>query len=185
MGARRFLVAFNVNLASRDLAVAKAIEVGADVALANDPDADRCAVACPVDGAWRMLSGDELGWLLATASLDAGVRGSYACSVVSSTLLGDLAAAHGQPFVQTLTGFKWIARVPGLAFGYEEAIGYCVDSSAVRDKDGITAAVTVAVLKASTAPSMTFRRSGCTGASVGRQPQCELPRRLSGTTTRC
>ena len=131
-----------------DLAVAKAIEVGADVALANDPDADRCAVACPVDGAWRMLSGDELGWLLATASLDAGVRGSYACSVVSSTLLGDLAAAHGQPFVQTLTGFKWIARVPGLAFGYEEAIGYCLDPDAVADKDGITAALTVLALVA-------------------------------------
>ncbi|MFT4296135.1 MAG: phospho-sugar mutase, partial [Micropruina sp.] len=131
-----------------DLALARALEVGADVAVANDPDADRCAVACPVDGGWRMLSGDELGWLLATASLEAGVRGSYACSVVSSTLLGDLAAAHGQPFVQTLTGFKWIGRVPGLAFGYEEAIGYCLDPEAVADKDGITALLRVLALVA-------------------------------------
>jgi len=131
-----------------DLALAKALEVGADVALANDPDADRCALACPIDGGWRMLSGDELGWLLATAILAEGVTGSYACSVVSSTLLGDLAAAHGQPFVQTLTGFKWIARVPGLAFGYEEAIGYCLDPGGVADKDGITALLKVLALVA-------------------------------------
>lgn len=131
-----------------DLALAKALELGADVALANDPDADRCALACPVDGHWRMLSGDELGWLLATASLDAGVRGTYACSVVSSTLLADLAAAHGQPFTPTLTGFKWIARVPGLAFGYEEALGYCTDPGAVADKDGITALLRVLALVA-------------------------------------
>lgn len=124
-----------------DLAIALAREMGADLAIASDPDADRCAVACPVDGDWRMLSGDELGWLLASAGLEAGVAGTYACSVVSSTLLGDLAAVHGQPFRQTLTGFKWIARVPGLAFGYEEAIGYCLDPEAVADKDGITAAL--------------------------------------------
>lgn len=131
-----------------DLALAKALEVGADVALANDPDADRCALACPIDGSWRMLSGDELGWLLGAASLAAGARGTYACSVVSSTLLGDLAAAHGQPFAQTLTGFKWIGRVPGLAFGYEEAIGYCTDPAAVADKDGITALLRVLALVA-------------------------------------
>lgn len=131
-----------------DLALARAIEVGADLAVANDPDADRCAVACPVDGSWRMLSGDELGWLLGSASLEAGVAGTYACSVVSSTLLGDLAAAHGQPFAQTLTGFKWIARVPGLAFGYEEALGYCTDPAAVADKDGITALLRVLALTA-------------------------------------
>lgn len=131
-----------------DLALARAIEAGADIAAANDPDADRCAVACHVDGSWRMLSGDELGWLLGSASLEAGVAGTYACSVVSSTLLGDLAAAHGQPFAQTLTGFKWIARVPGLAFGYEEALGYCTDPAAVADKDGITALLRVLALTA-------------------------------------
>lgn len=131
-----------------DLALARAIEAGADIAAANDPDADRCAVACHVDGSWRMLSGDELGWLLGSATLEAGVPGTYACSVVSSTLLGDLAAAYGQPFAQTLTGFKWIARVPGLAFGYEEALGYCTDPAAVADKDGITALLRVLALTA-------------------------------------
>ncbi len=131
-----------------DLAIALAREMDADLAIASDPDADRCAVACPIDGDWRMLSGDELGWLLASASLEAGVEGTYACSVVSSTLLGELAAAHGQPFRQTLTGFKWIARVPELAFGYEEAIGYCLDPDAVADKDGITAALRVLELAA-------------------------------------
>ena len=131
-----------------DLALAKALEVGADIAVANDPDADRCALACPIDGRWRMLSGDELGWLLGSATLAAGARGTYACSVVSSTLLGDLAAAHGQPFAQTLTGFKWIGRVPGLAFGYEEALGYCTDPAAVADKDGISALLRVLALVA-------------------------------------
>lgn len=131
-----------------DLALARALEAGADVALANDPDADRCALAAPIDGVWRMLTGDELGWLLATASLQAGVTGTYACSIVSSTLLGDLAAAYGQPSAQTLTGFKWIARVPGLAFGYEEALGYCLDPQGVADKDGITALLRVLALVA-------------------------------------
>jgi phosphomannomutase len=124
-----------------DLAVARADEMGADLVVANDPDADRCAVATVVDESWRMLSGDELGALLADDALRRGVRGTYACSIVSSTLLSAMAAAHGQPFVSTLTGFKWIGRVPGLAFGYEEAIGYCVDPDAVRDKDGIAAMV--------------------------------------------
>ena len=131
-----------------DLALARALEVGADVALANDPDADRCALACPVDGNWRMLSGDELGWLLGAATLATGRPGGYACSVVSSTLLADLARSHGRRFTSTLTGFKWIARVPDLAFGYEEAIGYCVDQAAVADKDGITALLRILALVA-------------------------------------
>ena len=100
---------------------------GADLVVANDPDADRCAIAAPIDGAWRMLRGDELGALLGDDALRRGVEGTYACSIVSSSLLAAMAAAHGQPFAATLTGFKWIGRVPGLAFGYEEAIGYCVD----------------------------------------------------------
>ncbi len=95
-----------------------------------------------------MLSGDELGALLADDALRAGRRGVYACSIVSSSLLAAMATAYGQPFVYTLTGFKWIGRVPGLAFGYEEAIGYCVDPAAVPDKDGITALLRVLAVAA-------------------------------------
>ena len=131
-----------------DLALARAQQVGADLVIANDPDADRCAVAAVVDGAWRMLRGDELGALLGDDALRRGRQGTYACSIVSSSLLSAMAAAYGQPFVYTLTGFKWIGRVPGLAFGYEEAIGYCVDPEAVPDKDGITALVRVLTLAA-------------------------------------
>ena len=131
-----------------DLALARARKVGADLVIANDPDADRCAVAAPIGGSWRMLRGDELGALLADDALRRGVQGTYACSIVSSTLLSAMAAAYGQPFRYTLTGFKWIARVPGLVYGYEEAIGYCVDPDAVRDKDGISALVRVLTLAA-------------------------------------
>jgi phosphomannomutase len=132
-----------------DLALSRAAEVGADLVIANDPDADRCAVAVPVPGAgWRMLRGDEVGALLADHLLRTGVQGTYACSIVSSSLLGKQAAAYGQPFVETLTGFKWIGRLPGLAFGYEEALGYCVDPSIAKDKDGISAAVRVVELAA-------------------------------------
>jgi phosphomannomutase len=126
-----------------DLALARAAEVSADVVVANDPDGDRCAVAAVVDGTWRMLSGDELGALLGEDALRRGVRGTYACSIVSSSLLAAMAGAHGQLFVATLTGFKWIGRVTGLVFGYEEAIGYCIDPKAVPDKDGISALVRV------------------------------------------
>ncbi|HEY5820822.1 MAG TPA: phospho-sugar mutase [Propionibacteriaceae bacterium] len=131
-----------------DLALAQARAIDADVVVANDPDADRCAVAAVVDGGWRMLSGDELGALLADDALRRGVRGTYACSIVSSSLLSAMATAYDQPFAYTLTGFKWIGRVPGLAFGYEEAIGYCVDPAAVPDKDGISALVRVLTLAA-------------------------------------
>lgn len=131
-----------------DLALALAQQVDADVAIANDPDADRCAIAARFPSGWRMLTGDELGTLLADDLLRAGVSGTYACSVVSSTLLSTMAAAYDQPFVTTLTGFKWIGRVPGLAFGYEEAIGYCTDAAAVPDKDGITTLVRVLELAA-------------------------------------
>ena len=131
-----------------DLALAEAEAGETDLVVANDPDADRCAAATVVDGRWRMLTGDELGALLGDDALRRGVRGTYACSVVSSSLLSRLAAAAGQPFVYTLTGFKWIGRVPGLAFGYEEAIGYCVDPQTVPDKDGISALVRVLALTA-------------------------------------
>ena len=131
-----------------DLALALASDRQVDVVIANDPDADRCAVAASFpasDGGstWRMLTGDELGALLGDDALRRSVPGNYACSVVSSTLLSAMAAANGRPFVTTLTGFKWIGRVPDLAFGYEEAIGYCCDSAYVPDKDGMTALISV------------------------------------------
>ena len=131
-----------------DLAMALAAEVDADVVVANDPDADRCAVAVPGPHGWRMLRGDEVGALLADFLLRRGVTGVYAASIVSSSLLGRLAAAYGQAFVETLTGFKWIARVDGLAFGYEEALGYCVAPGLVRDKDGVSALLHVVELAA-------------------------------------
>ncbi|MGO1971860.1 MAG: phospho-sugar mutase [Propionibacteriaceae bacterium] len=131
-----------------DLALAQAERTGADLVIANDPDADRCAVAVADTDGWWMLRGDELGALLGDDALRRGVTGTYACSIVSSSLLGRLAAAHGQPFVHTLTGFKWIGRVPGLAFGYEEALGYCCDPAVVADKDGISALLRVLVLAA-------------------------------------
>ncbi|MBV6727850.1 phospho-sugar mutase [Nocardioides daeguensis] len=124
-----------------DLAVALAERTGADLVIANDPDADRCAAAVPGPGGWRMLRGDEVGALLADHLLSAGRTGVYATSIVSSSLLGAMAAAHGQRYAETLTGFKWIGRQPELVFGYEEALGYCVDPANVSDKDGVSAAL--------------------------------------------
>jgi phosphomannomutase len=134
-----------------DLALAAGKARGADLVIANDPDADRCAVAVPLSaGVWRALTGDEVGVLLATHLLrrEPDLRGTFACSIVSCSLLGRIAAAHGLGHTQTLTGFKWIARAPGLRFGYEEALGYCVDPGGVLDKDGISAALLVAELAA-------------------------------------
>jgi phosphomannomutase len=132
-----------------DLAMALAAEVGADVVVANDPDADRCAVAVPGPHGWRMLRGDEVGALLGDFLLRSGVEGVYASSVVSSSLLGVLAASYGQRHEVTLTGFKWIGRVEALVFGYEEALGYCVAPQLVRDKDGVSALLRVVELAAS------------------------------------
>ncbi|GAA4903476.1 phospho-sugar mutase [Streptomyces coeruleoprunus] len=132
-----------------DLAFAKAREAQPDIVIANDPDADRCAVAVPDESAeagWRMLRGDEVGALLAEHLVHKGARGVFAESIVSSSLLGRIAEAAGVGHAETLTGFKWIARVEGLRYGYEEALGYCVDPEGVRDKDGITAALLVAEL---------------------------------------
>ncbi|UCM90016.1 phospho-sugar mutase [Streptomyces marincola] len=120
-----------------------------DLVIANDPDADRCAVGIPDQGArggWRMLRGDELGALLAHHLVRRGVRGTLAASIVSSSLIARVATAAGLPFRETLTGFKWLSRVPDLGFAYEEALGYCVDPAGVRDKDGITAALCAAEL---------------------------------------
>ncbi|MFE1402702.1 phospho-sugar mutase [Streptomyces sp. NPDC058770] len=132
-----------------DLAFATARRAGPDLVIANDPDADRCAVAVPdpaADGGWRMLRGDEVGALLAAHLVDRGAAGVFAESIVSSSLLGRIAERAGLGYEETLTGFKWIARVDGLRYGYEEALGYCVDPEGVRDKDGITAALLVAEL---------------------------------------
>ncbi|MFZ3596546.1 phospho-sugar mutase [Streptomyces sp. BH104] len=127
-------------------ATARAQAETPDLIIANDPDADRCAVAVPDGGDWRMLRGDEVGALLAAHLVKRGVSGVLAESIVSSSLLGRIAEAAGLPYEETLTGFKWIARVEGLRYGYEEALGYCVDPEGVRDKDGITAALLVTEL---------------------------------------
>ncbi|MDQ0774904.1 phosphomannomutase [Streptomyces aurantiacus] len=135
-----------------DLAFAKARETDPDLIIANDPDADRCAAAVKDgrDGAdggqWRMLRGDEVGALLAAHLVRRGARGTFAESIVSSSLLGRIAEKAGLPYEETLTGFKWIARVADLRYGYEEALGYCVDPEGVRDKDGITAALLITEL---------------------------------------
>ncbi len=170
-----------------DRVIALAAAVDADLAIANDPDADRCAVAIPdrtgpsdsgpADSSptdsgptdsgpadsghatdpggstgpvgWRILRGDELGALLGDHLIRRGTKGLYATTIVSSTLLRALCTARGVPYAETLTGFKWIVRAAeDLAYGYEEALGYCVAPGHVRDKDGITAALTVAELAA-------------------------------------
>ncbi|MCV2393506.1 phospho-sugar mutase [Actinotalea sp. M2MS4P-6] len=135
-----------------DLALALADRVDADLVIANDPDADRCAAAVrdPHTAAWRMLHGDEVGALLGSqaAARHEGGEGVLACSIVSSRLLARIAAAHGLDHRWTLTGFKWISRVDGLVFGYEEALGYCCDPPHVRDKDGLSAALLLAQLAA-------------------------------------
>ncbi|MBM3668452.1 MAG: phospho-sugar mutase [Actinobacteria bacterium] len=129
-----------------DLALAQSS--GADIIIANDPDADRCALAAQDrTGTWRMLRGDELGSLLAwwiTQRAQPAERRVLAQSIVSCSLLARIAEANGYDYARTLTGFKWIGRLPGLAYGYEEALGYCVDPEAVADKDGITAALLTA-----------------------------------------
>jgi phosphomannomutase len=135
-----------------DALLALAEDVDAEIAIALDPDADRCAVGIPTPTGWRMLSGDETGWLLGDFILSRTEPSELATSVVASTvvssrMLSAIAAHWGARHVETLTGFKWLARadadVPGsnLIYAYEEAIGHCVDPAAVRDKDGISAAV--------------------------------------------
>ena len=132
-----------------DRAIALAGTIGADLVLANDPDGDRCAIAVPDRGGWRMLHGDEVGVLLADHLMRRGVTGRYAATIVSSSLLGKLCAARGLPYGETLTGFKWIVRAGAdLVFGYEEALGYCAAPQLVRDKDGISAALLMCELAA-------------------------------------
>ena len=131
-----------------DLALKLSSEVGADIIVANDPDADRCAVGVRDGEAYRMLTGDQVGVLLGDFLLRKGLQGTYAASIVSSDLLGRQAAAYGQPWEQTLTGFKWLGKIPTLVFGYEEALGYSVAPDIARDKDGVSAIITVLELAA-------------------------------------
>jgi len=150
-----------------DLAMAEGRRINVDVIIATDPDADRCALAVGVPhgrpahadartpGEWVALSGDEVGWLLGWWLLRRGeltgspFTGTMAASLVSSTMLQRIAEDAGVPFTTTLTGFKWISRAPDLGYGYEEALGYCVDPRHVTDKDGITAALLALELVAS------------------------------------
>lgn len=129
-----------------DLTLAKAAEVGADLAIVNDPDADRLAVAIPTASGWRRLSGNEVGFLLGWRAAERLQRinqdhGTLAASIVSSPALREIARKYNLDYADTLTGFKWISRVGDLVYGYEEALGYLVDPAKVRDKDGISAAV--------------------------------------------
>ncbi len=139
-----------------DALLALAAAHDCDIAIANDPDADRCALAAKNhDGTWRLLRGDEVGALLGWWTIKRCAvfglpqpTGTFAASIVSANLLHKMAACHGLKYQSTLTGFKWIAKIPDLTFGYEEALGYCVDADSVRDKDGITAALRLAELAA-------------------------------------
>jgi phosphomannomutase len=132
-----------------DLALAAAARENADVIIANDPDADRCAVGIPTADGFRMLRGDEVGVLLGWWTATRGpAQGSLVTTIVSSSMLGAIAASAGLGFRQTLTGFKWITRPDDIVFGYEEALGYCVDPAAVRDKDGVSASVRMLELAA-------------------------------------
>ena len=132
-----------------DLAIKYAKKHDADLVIANDPDADRCAVAISDESQnWRMLRGDEVGVILGKYLIESGklTGKSVSNSLVSSTLLSKIAKKHGIRFEETLTGFKWISKVSNLGYGYEEAIGYCVDPEIVNDKDGISAALLIAQL---------------------------------------
>ena len=144
-----------------DLALARARDFGADLVIANDPDADRCAAAIndPKVG-WRMLRGDELGVIFGEWIARTQPKGTMGNSIVSSSALRKIAAHYGVDFKEVLTGFKWLAKIEDLAYGYEEAIGYAVDSETVNDKDGISAAIFLAQI------AMDLKRDGLTLANL-------------------
>lgn len=128
-----------------DLALESAKAFNADLVIANDPDADRCSVAIKErDLTWRALRGDEIGAILGEVIAKNAQSGTLANSIVSSSILSKIAAHHQLNFEETLTGFKYIAKIPNLIFGYEEAIGFCVDPQTVNDKDGVSAALLMA-----------------------------------------
>jgi len=132
-----------------DLAFELANQTAADIVIANDPDADRMAVGLPSPD-WHRLTGDQIGLILgdwsASRAAAAGKSGNLACSIVSSSALSKVAAHYGLGFVETLTGFKWITKVENLIFGFEEALGYCVDPQHTPDKDGISAALVMTTI---------------------------------------
>jgi phosphomannomutase len=140
-----------------DLALKKARDFGAELVIANDPDADRCAAAIndPKVG-WRMLRGDELGIIFGEWIARTQPTGSFGNSIVSSSALRKISAHYGIDFQEVLTGFKWLAKIKNLAYGYEEAIGYAVDPETVNDKDGISAAIFLAQI------AMDLKRDGLT-----------------------
>jgi phosphomannomutase len=144
-----------------DLALAKARDFGADLVIANDPDADRCAAAIndPKVG-WRMLRGDELGVIFGEWIARTHPKGTIGNSIVSSSALRKIAAHYNVDFKEVLTGFKWLAKIEDLAYGYEEAIGYAVDSETVNDKDGVSAALFLAQI------AMDLKRDGLTLANL-------------------
>jgi phosphomannomutase len=129
-----------------DLSFERATKVGAELVIANDPDADRLAVGIPTADGWRRLTGNEVGLMLGWRAANTATSGTLACSIVSSPGLAAIADAHRLAHVETLTGFKWISRVPDLVYGFEEALGYLVDPGIIRDKDGISAAVDLLAL---------------------------------------
>lgn len=144
-----------------DLALAKARDFGADLVIANDPDADRCAAAIndPKVG-WRMLRGDELGVIFGEWIARTQPKGTMGNSIVSSSALRKIAAHYNVDFKEVLTGFKWLAKIEDLAYGYEEAIGYAVDSETVNDKDGVSAAIFLTQI------AMDLKRDGLTLANL-------------------
>lgn len=127
-----------------DLAMALAESQDADLIIANDPDADRVALALPTASGWQRLTGDQVGLILADEIASKAKSGTLACSIVSSSVLAKVADHYGLDFKATLTGFKWISKIPNLIFGYEEALGYCIDPDHVADKDGVSAALMLA-----------------------------------------
>ena len=127
-----------------DLAIALAESQDADLIIANDPDADRVALALPTENGWQRLTGDQVGLILADEIASKAKSGTLACSIVSSSVLAKVADHYGLDFKATLTGFKWISKIPNLIFGYEEALGYCIDPNHVADKDGVSAALLLA-----------------------------------------
>jgi phosphomannomutase len=127
-----------------DLAMALAESKEADLIIANDPDADRVALALPTPDSWQRLTGDQVGLILADEIASKASAGTLACSIVSSSVLAKVAKHYGLDFKATLTGFKWISKIPNLIFGYEEALGYCIAPNQVADKDGISAALMLA-----------------------------------------
>lgn len=143
-----------------DLAIAKAEEIDADIILANDPDADRLAVVIRQNGELRRLTGDQVGLLLGDWVAANHEEGSLACSLVSSDQLRLVAKRKNMHFEQTKTGFKWISKVPGLIFGFEEALGYCIDPAVVPDKDGVSAAMAVASIESMQPLAEVFERLG-------------------------